>query len=192
MSRGSIEPSPLVEGDAQPVASFLPKVNVKGSLHDLVSACAWRNPELWRAGANLQILKHLPFHSLTYIHVQVIEGIASAILNFVSGLLVTTLSTWRLPAVPVGILFGNMILVSTLISAIESATGSHVNSMVTHATTFSGHCHPICAIIYILCQLGGDALGGFLRVALGSKLAYAMHNVGCWIEPAGWVFVKLR
>jgi glycerol uptake facilitator-like aquaporin len=121
---------------------------------------------------------------------QIIEGIASGSLNFLSGLLVATLLTWPRSAVPVGVLFGNMILVSTLISATGSATGAHVNSMVTMATAFSGHCHPVRAMIYILCQLVGGALGGgLLRVALGKKLAYEIHNAGCWIEPAGEVDV---
>lgn len=121
---------------------------------------------------------------------QIIEGIASGSLNFVSGLLVATLSTWPRQAIPVGILFGNTILVSTLISATCSATGAHINSMVTMATAFSGHCHPVRAIIYILCQLGGGTLGGsLLRVALGKKLAYEIHNGGCWIESGGEVSV---
>jgi glycerol uptake facilitator-like aquaporin len=79
-----------------------------------------------------------------------------------------------------------MIIVSTLISATSSATGAHINSMVTMATAFSGHCHPVQAIIYIVCQVAGGALGGFLlRVSLGRKFAYEIHNGGCWIEPGG-------
>jgi len=58
--------------------------------------------------------------------------------------------------------------------------------MVTLATAFSGHCHPVRAIVYIFCQLAGGALGGvLLRVALGTKFAYEIHNGGCWIEPEG-------
>jgi glycerol uptake facilitator-like aquaporin len=90
----------------------------------------------------------------------------------------------------VGILFGNMILVSTLISATGSATGAHINSMVTIATAFSGHCHPVRAIIYIFCQVAGGSLGGILlRFALGEKFAYQNHNTGCWLEPGGEIDV---
>jgi len=121
---------------------------------------------------------------------QIIEGIASGSLNFVSGLLVITLSTWPPAAVPVGIFFGNTILVSSLISATASATGAHINSLITIATVFSGLCHPVRAVIYIFCQLVGGALGGtLLRVALGRRLAYETHNAGCWIDPAGEVTV---
>jgi glycerol uptake facilitator-like aquaporin len=88
----------------------------------------------------------------------------------------------------VGILFGNTILVSLIISATLSATGGHVNSIVTMATAFSGLFHPVRAIIYIFCQLAGGALGGtLLRVALGKKKSYEIHNAACWIEPKGEV-----
>ena len=103
-------------------------------------------------------------------------------------MLVATLSTWPLQVVPVGILFGNTILVSLIISATASTTGAHINSMVTMALAFSGLCHPVRAIIYIFFQVAGGALGGtLLRVALGKKLAYEIHNASCWIEPEGEV-----
>jgi glycerol uptake facilitator-like aquaporin len=90
----------------------------------------------------------------------------------------------------VGIFFGNAIIVSTIISAMGSATGAHINPVITIATTLSGHCHPVRAIIYVFCQLVGGALGGtILRVALGQKIAYEIHNAGCWIEPNGEVDV---
>jgi len=156
--------------DARPMASLMPQVNVRGSLNDLVSVRVWRNNMMWRAG--------------------IIEGIASCSLNFISGLIGATLSTWPRSVVPVGILFGNTVLVSILISATASATGAHINSIVTIATTFSGHCHPVQAIIYIFYQVAGGALGGFLvHVALGSNLAYELHNTGCWIDPGGVVEV---
>jgi glycerol uptake facilitator-like aquaporin len=121
---------------------------------------------------------------------QIIEGVASGSLNFISGLMVATLSTWPRAAIPAGILFGNTILVSCLISAAYSATGAHINSLVTMALAFSGLCHPVQAIIYVFCQLVGGALGGsLLRVALGKTLAYEIHNAGCWIDPQGEVDV---
>lgn len=121
---------------------------------------------------------------------QIIEGVASGSLNFVSGLLFVTLSTWPRAAIPAGILFGNAILVSVLVSATAPATGAHINPLVTMAILFSGLCHPVRAAIYIFCQLVGGALGGaLLRVALGRKLAYETHNAGCWIDPAGEVDV---
>ncbi|KAF9788490.1 aquaporin-like protein [Thelephora terrestris] len=157
--------------DARPMSSFLPQVNVTNTgLRDIMSVRVWRNHVLWRAG--------------------IIEGIASGSLNFVTGLLAATLSTWPRPAVPVGIFFGNAVIVSTLISAVGSATGAHLNPMITIATTLSGHCHPVRAIIYVFCQLVGGVIGGtILRVALGEKLAHEIHNAGCWIEPNGEVNV---
>jgi glycerol uptake facilitator-like aquaporin len=90
----------------------------------------------------------------------------------------------------VGILFGNAIIVSTLISAAGSATGALINPMVTIAVTLSGHCHPVRAVIYIFCELVGGVLGGaLLRVALGDRFAYEIHNAGCWIDPEGEVSV---
>jgi len=156
------------EDDARPMSSFLPQVN--GGLRDLKSVRVWRNHVIWRAG--------------------IIEGIASGSLNFVSGLLFATLVTWPRPFIPVGVLFGNAILVSTIVSATGSATGAHINPMVTIATALSGHCHPVRAIIYVFCQLVGGALGGtILRVALGKRFALEIHNAGCWIDPEGEVDV---
>ena len=121
---------------------------------------------------------------------QIIEGIASGSLNFVTGLLAATLFNWPRPVVPVGILFGNAIVVSTIVSAMGSATGAHINPVVTIATALSGHCHPVRAIIYVLCQLVGGSVGGaILRVALGRKFAYEIHNAGCWLDPEGEVDV---
>lgn len=121
---------------------------------------------------------------------QIIEGVASGSLNFISGLLAATLSTWPRATVPVGIFFGNTVLVSIIVSATAPATGAHINPLVTMATLLSGLCHPVRAIIYIYCQLLGGALGGtLLRVALGKKLAYEIHNAGCWIDPEGEVDV---
>jgi len=155
----------------RPMASFMPPANVEcGGLSGLMSGRVWRNHVIWRAG--------------------IIEGVASGSLNFVSGLLAATLSTWPPAAVPVGILFGNAILVSSLISATAPATGAHINPLVTMATVLSGLCHPVRAVIYIFCQLVGGALGGtLLRVALGWKLAHELHNTGCWIDPEGEVTV---
>ena len=179
--------------DVLPMASFVPQVNVEGSgsSSNLMSARAWRNHAVWRAGASiLKSNRTSTNYRFLFVCFQVIEGVASGTLNFVSGLLVATLSTWPLQVVPVGVLFGNTILVSLIISATASATGGHINSMVTLATAFSGLCHPVRAIIYISCQLVGGALGGaLLRVALGKRLAYEIHNAGCWIEPKGEVDV---
>ena len=128
--------------------------------------------------------------TVLHINFQVIESVASGSLNFLSGLLVATLSTWPQAAVPAGILFGNTILLSIILSATASATGAHINPMVTMATAFSGLCHPVRAAIYLICQLAGGAIGGaLLRVALGKKLAYEIHNAGCWVEPGGEVDV---
>ena len=131
-----------------------------------------------------------PLTTVLHIRFQVIESVASGSLNFVSGLLVATLSTWPQAAVPAGVLFGNTILLTIILSATASATGAHINPMVTMATAFSGLCHPVRAAIYLICQLAGGAIGGgLLRVALGKKLAYEIHNAGCWIEPGGEVDV---
>jgi len=104
--------------------------------------------------------------------------------------MVATLSTWPRAVVPVGVFFGNTVLVWCLISATASATGAHINPLVTIAITLSGLCHPVRAMVYIFCQLVGGALGGsLLRVALGRKFAYEIHNAGCWIDPEGEVGV---
>lgn len=118
------------------------------------------------------------------------EGVASGSLNFISGLLVATLSKWPPSVIPVGVLVGNTILVSLIISATASATGGHINSIVTMATAFSGLCHPVRAIVYVSCQIVGGVLGGaLLRVALGKKVSGEIHNASCWIEPGGDVDV---
>ena len=179
--------------DARPMSSFLPQVNVKNrGIRDLLSVRVWRNHVIWRAGVSGVGLK-IQSTSVDIdqrILLQIIEGIASGSLNFITGLLVATLSAWPRPAVPVGILFGNAIIVSTLVSAMGSSTGAHINPMVTIATTLSEHCHPVRAIIYVFCQLVGGVLGGaILRVALGKRLAYEIHNGGCWIDPEGEVGV---
>lgn len=158
-----------------------------GSLYDLTSARVWRNRVIWRAGASVLTSERT---STNYFVFQIIEGLASGSLNFLSGLIVATLSTWPTQAIPVGILFGNTILVSLIISATISATGGHINSMITMATAFSGLCYPVRAIVYISFQLLGGALGGtLLRVALGKDLSQEIHNASCWIEPKGDVNV---
>ena len=186
------QPSPEGRGeDERPLSSFIPPAGTKSSgLRDLTSVRAWRNHIIWRAGVRLlsRSSLHLPIHPP--VRFQVIEGVAAGSLNFVSGLLFATLSTWPRAAVPVGILFGNAILVSVLVSATAPATGAHINPLVTIATLLSGLCHPVRAAVYIFCQLVGGALGGtLLRVALGRKLAYEIHNAGCWIDPEGEVDV---
>ena len=182
------------EDDVRPMASFIPPVDVERSiLHGLMSTHVWGNHILWRAGVSLvsqslEQRKHISFNRRTWF--QVIEGIASGSLNFVSGLLFATLTTWPRAAIPVGVFFGNAVLVSILVSALAPATGAHINPLVTMATTLSGLCHPVRAIIYIFCQLVGGALGGtLLRVALGKTFAYEIHNAGCWIDPEGEVSV---
>ncbi|KAF9648337.1 aquaporin-like protein [Thelephora ganbajun] len=159
------------EDDMRPMASFMPDSDSgRPNFRDLTSAHAWRNRVIWKAG--------------------IIEGVAAASLNFISGLLVATLSSWPRAAIPVGIFFGNTFLVSALISATAPASGAHINPLVTIATAFSGLCHPVRAIVYIFCQLVGGALGGtFLRVTLGKTFAHKIHNSGCWIDPEGEVGV---
>jgi len=121
---------------------------------------------------------------------QIIEGVASGSLNVITGLMAATLSTWPRAAIPAGILIGNTIVISCLISATATVTGGHINPMVTMAIVFSGLCHPVRGIIYIFCQLVGGAIGGsLLRVSLGKKFAYEIHNAGCWIDPNGEVSV---
>ena len=123
-----------------------------------------------------------------HIRFQIIEGVASGSLNFLSGLQVATLSTWSRTSLPPAILIGNTLVVSTLVSATVMATGAHINSIVTISTAFSGLCHPVRAAIYIFCQLVGGALGGsLLHATLGNEFAYRIHNGGCWIDPEGEV-----
>jgi len=180
------------EDDMCPMVSLMPPVNPEhGSFHDLVSARMWGNHVIWRAGVSVAAISsaNVPLKNCP-IHLQIIEGVASGSLNFISGVLAATLSTWPRTVVPVGILIGNTLIVSCIISATLAATGAHVNSIVTMATAFSGHCHPVRAVIYIFCQLLGGGLGGsLLRVALGKPLAYKIHNGGCWIDPDGEVNV---
>ena len=62
--------------------------------------------------------------------------------------------------------------------------------MPTIAMAFSGHCRPVQAIIYVFFQITGGAIGGSLVPrAIGKKLAYEIHNAGCWIDPEGEVNV---
>ena len=183
------------EDELRPMASFMPSVSVeRDGLRDLMSIRVWRNHIIWRAGVSLmsrslergRTSPDYRYHT----RLQVIEGIASGSLNFVSGLMAATLSTWPRAAVPAGIFFGNTVLVSSIISATAPATGAHINPLVTMATALSGLCHPVRAIIYLFCQLVGGAVGGsLLRVALGKRLAYEIHNAGCWLDPAGEVSV---
>lgn len=104
--------------------------------------------------------------------------------------MVATLSTWPRAAVPAGILIGNTVLVSLLVSATATATGAHISSLVTMSTAFSRVCHPVRAIIYIFCQIVGGTIGGtLLRAALGKRLAHEIRNASCWIDPEGEVGV---
>ena len=181
------------EDDMRPLASLMPPVNIEhGNFHDLVSARMWQNHMIWRAGVGAVAVSSTNARLLTNLrpNFQIIEGVASGSLNFISGMMVATLSSWPRAALPAGILVGNTLVVSCLISATAAASGAHINSIVTMATVFSGHCHPVRAVIYIFCQLVGGGLGGgVLRAALGKTLAYKIHNGGCWIDPDGEVNV---
>ena len=181
------------EDDIPPMGDLVPPVNAQhGSFHDLLSARMWRNRMVWRAGVSVVAISSVTARHLRNcrIRFKIIEGVASGSLNLISGLMAATLSTWPRATLPVGILFGNTLVVWCLISDTVAATGAHINSIVTMATAFTGHCHPVRAVIYIFCQLLGGALGGsILRVALGETLAYKIHNGGCWIDPAGEVNV---
>lgn len=182
------------EDDARPMTSFMPQVMKSKLWHELTSVRTWRNHVIWRAGVSLTSrsleVKHEHISPDRRARYQVIEGVGSGSLNFVSGLVVATLSNWPRAAVPAGNFIYITILVSCLISATMPATGGHINPLITMATAFSGLCHPVRAIIYLFCQLVGGAIGGaLLRVALGKKLAYHIHNGGCWIDPGGEVDV---
>ena len=121
---------------------------------------------------------------------QIIEGITAGSLNFVSGLMVATLSKWPVATIPAGIFFGNTALVTILICATVTATGAHINSIVTISVAFSGLCSPVRAIVYLFCHLVGGSLGGaIVRASIGETLAHEIHNGGCWIEPGGAVSV---
>jgi glycerol uptake facilitator-like aquaporin len=117
---------------------------------------------------------------------QAIEGAAAACLAFISGELGVTLSNWPVAAIPAGIFFGNTALVSIIVYAAASTTGAHINPNVTISAFFCGLCHPVRAAVYLFCQIVGGIIGGaFLRAGLGEARALALHNGGCWLDPAG-------
>src|SRR3712207_3379409 len=85
------------------------------------------------------------------------------------------------------------------------ATGAHINPLITLSTTITGLCHPVRAMIYIICQsescldlsmevplnfaqhpaIGSCIGGSLLRGGIGHARALQTHNGGCFLDPNG-------
>ncbi|KAG8738912.1 hypothetical protein FRC12_016494 [Ceratobasidium sp. 428] len=132
----------------------------------------WSNTRLWKAGA--------------------VEGAASLAFTFLTGSVGVTVSSYPPAAVGPVIFFANTIIVSLFIFGLSTATGAHINPLITLSTTITGLCHPVRAMIYIICQAIGSCLGGsFLRAGIGHERALATHNGGCFLDPDGVMSVGM-
>ncbi|KAG8926291.1 hypothetical protein FRC02_008994 [Tulasnella sp. 418] len=155
-----------------PIGAMLPAPaeSWKVALKDIFTLKCWTNPILWKAG--------------------LIEFTASIPFVYLTGALGVTLSTYPPHVVGPCLFFANTAVVSLFIYAVSTATGAHINPLISFATAVTGLCHPVRSIIYIGCQLAGSIIGGsFLRGGLGYERAMAVHNGGCWRDPNGPVSV---
>lgn len=132
----------------------------------------WSNSRLWRAG--------------------IVEGAASLAFTFLTGSVGVTVHDYPAAAVGPVIFFANTIIVSLFIFGLSTATGAHINPLITLSTTITGLCHPVRAMIYIICQAIGSCIGGsFLRAGIGHERALLTHNGGCFLDPDGVMSVGM-
>jgi aquaporin-4/aquaporin PIP len=118
--------------------------------------------------------------------IQLIEGLSSAFLNYISGMVVYMLASWPVAAIPVGVFVSITTIVVILVFAISTSSGAHINTLVTIFGLFAGLCHPVRAAVYIFCQVLGGVLGGaLLSAGVGRERALRAHNGGCWLDPSG-------
>ncbi|KAG8897452.1 hypothetical protein FRB99_008146, partial [Tulasnella sp. 403] len=92
----------------------------------------WMDPRLWMAG--------------------LVEFASSMAFAFVTGSIGVTVSTYPGYVVGPSLFVANTAVVSLFIFAISTSTGAHINPIISIATMFTGLCHPIRSIIYVVCQ----------------------------------------
>ncbi|KAG8922656.1 hypothetical protein FRC03_007916 [Tulasnella sp. 419] len=136
------------------------------AIKDIFTLQVWMNPLLWKAG--------------------LVEFAASMAFAFVTGAIGVTVSSYPVYVLGPAVFVGNTAAVSLFIYAISTSTGAHINPIISIATAFTGLCHPVRSIIYVMCGAAGSIIGGaFLRGGLGYERALAVHNGGCWLDPNG-------
>ncbi|CAE6419824.1 unnamed protein product [Rhizoctonia solani] len=126
----------------------------------------WSNARLWKAG--------------------MVEGASSIAFTFLTGAVGVTVQGYPAAAVGPVVFFANTIILSLFIFGLSTATGAHINPLITLSTTITGLCHPVRAMIYIICQTAGSCIGGaLLRGGIGHARALETHNGGCFLDPNG-------
>ncbi|KIO29071.1 hypothetical protein M407DRAFT_21815 [Tulasnella calospora MUT 4182] len=147
-----------------------PSDSWRDALRESVSLHAWTDPQLWKAG--------------------VIEFASSMAFTFTTGAIGVTVSGYPPYMIGPALFVANTAVVSLFIYAFSTATGAHLNPLISLATMFAGLSHPVRSIIYVICQVAGSCVGGgFLRAGLGYARALEVHNGGCFLDPNGPVTV---
>ncbi|KAG9026579.1 hypothetical protein FS837_004570 [Tulasnella sp. UAMH 9824] len=107
-------------------------------------------------------------------------------LAFITGAIGVTISGYPPYMIGPVIFVATAAVLSLFIYAFSTASGAHINPLISIATMFAGLSHPVRSIIYVICQVAGSCIGGaFLRVGLGYARALEVHNGGCFLDPNG-------
>ncbi|KAG8943116.1 hypothetical protein FRC04_003196 [Tulasnella sp. 424] len=133
-----------------------PSDSWRDAVRESVNLSVWTDPQLWQAGF--------------------IEFAISVIFTFITGAIGVTVSGYPIYMIGPALFVANTTVVALAIYAFSTATGAHINPLISIATMFAGLSHPALR-------------GAFLRAGLGHARALEVHNGGCWIDPNGPVSV---
>ncbi|KAL2114046.1 hypothetical protein VUR80DRAFT_1049 [Thermomyces stellatus] len=126
---------------------------------------------------------------------QVLEAFGTAFYVYVSGSISTTLMNYGITQTGGYVGFGNIALLSLFIYATGSATGGHLNPLVSFSAIISGVLPVSRGILYLLGQaLGGAVAGGVLAGVYGRDRAIRVEGGGCYFDESlvtpGQVFLN--
>lgn len=77
-----------------------------------------------------------------------------------------------------GIAFAHGLVLAIMVSATMNISGGHVNPAVTIAILIAGKIRPSAAVVYIVSQLVGGAIAGFLLLAIFPPAIQASVHLG--------------
>eukprot|EP00249_Psilotum_nudum_P007002 c20235_g1_i1 orf=207-1355(+) len=120
-------------------------------------------PEVWRAALS--------------------EFVATAILIFIStaGAISCLQAGFQSPLAAVGLI--EFITLSFMILAAAPASGGHLNPAITLATMLTGFSTPVRALLYIIAQTAGSAVGGLiLNLVVAEDVAAKFALGGCLLR----------
>ncbi|CAI4213269.1 unnamed protein product [Parascedosporium putredinis] len=126
---------------------------------------------------------------------RILETVGTAFYVYVSGNIATTLGSYDTSQTGGYVGFGNIALLSIFVYATASATGGHLNPLITFSAIIAGICPVSRGILYLAGQaLGGAIAGGVLTGVYGRERSIEVHGGGCYFDSgsitSGQVFLN--